>query len=299
MHRPASEFEFVCLKRDVPYNLAFSVLETSSMRTNRTDPFLNRMRDSLSMPRKRRTHLKLVGSMSLLAVVLVFAAMRQFSARGHDPLREPVGVENTEVRERTAPTTDRAVFGKDADGGNADTDSPRPAALPGDSEDAAPPAETERERSEPPKAASKANTEENTTGSASDVPGGVQAFLDEWRDTLIAGDADAQARLYAPKVERFFTKTGVSREAVRREKASLLARYPTFHKYDIRDVRVEEMKGDRARVTFDKEWDARGTGRFAGAERQRLTLQRTAAGGWQIVREEELKVYWVRRDRRS
>ena len=74
----------------------------------------------------------------------------------------------------------------------------------------------------------------------------------------------------------------------------MLARYPEFRKYDIRDVRLESMDGERAVVVFRKDWDVRGRGRFAGSEQQRLTLDRES-GSWQIAREEETKVYWVRR----
>ena len=47
-------------------------------------------------------------------------------------------------------------------------------------------------------------------------------------------------------------------------------------------------------MTFRKDWDTSGQGRFAGSERQRLSLRR-AGGTWLITGEEELKVYWVSR----
>ena len=241
------------------------------MRTGKHDPYLTRMRDSLTVPKQRSTRTKLIGSMSVLALVLGAAAVEQFERKPRDPLREPVG--QTRERREAPVERDRAVFG----------DRVRPEVPP-------PVAPREEKTEKTERAAARTRPE----GSPADV----REFLDEWRSTLIAGDAEAQASLYAPRVERFFTKKNVSREAVQREKASLLARYPTFHKYEIRDVRVEELDGNRALVTFDKEWDARGAGRFAGAERQRLTLQR-AGDRWEIVGEEELKVYWVKRDRRT
>ena len=110
----------------------------------------------------------------------------------------------------------------------------------------------------------------------------------------MAGDAAGQAALYADRVDKFFTKRDVSREDVRREKERMLSRYPEFHKYDIRDVRIESLNDDRAVLTLRKDWDARGRGRFSGSEQQRLTLSKQS-GSWQIVGEEETKVHWVRR----
>jgi hypothetical protein len=95
-------------------------------------------------------------------------------------------------------------------------------------------------------------------------------------------------------VDRFFRQRGVTREQVRREKQRMLERYPDFNKYELKDVRLESRRGDRAVVTFRKDWDASGRGHFAGSERQRLSLRR-AGGTWQITGEEELKVYWVKR----
>jgi uncharacterized protein (TIGR02246 family) len=130
--------------------------------------------------------------------------------------------------------------------------------------------------------------------SASYIPEDVRVFLERWRTTMVAGDAKGQAALYAQNVDKFFTKRNVSRDDVRREKVRMLSRYPEFHKYEIRDVRIESLKEDRAIVTFRKDWDARGRGKFSGSEQQRLTLVKRS-GSWQIVGEEETKVHWVRR----
>jgi hypothetical protein len=74
----------------------------------------------------------------------------------------------------------------------------------------------------------------------------------------------------------------------------MLRIYPDVNKYDIRDIKLESRRGPRAVVTFTKDWDMSGVRRFAGSERQRLTLHK-AGERWQITGEEELKLYWVSR----
>lgn len=135
----------------------------------------------------------------------------------------------------------------------------------------------------------RSRTEVTTTGR-----GEIDGLLDRWRNTVLRGDVNGQTILYAPKMELFYRRNGVSRETVRREKARLMELYPRVHRYDISDVKVESQKRDEAVVSFRKDWDMNGDRRFSGAERQRLKLRRIN-GDWKIVREEELKVYWVSR----
>jgi hypothetical protein len=124
--------------------------------------------------------------------------------------------------------------------------------------------------------------------------GDIHRLLDQWRLTVVRGDVGGQADLYAPRVERFFTKRNVSRDAVRQEKARMMQAYPEVNKYEISDVEVESNTGNEAVVSFRKEWDMNGNRRFSGAERQRLRLRRID-GDWKIVGEEETKIYWVKR----
>ena len=238
--------------------------------TRNDDPYLTRMRDSLSVPgQSRRTRIKLIGSVTVLAIVLLIAGIRQWGDSPPEMAPDPVETARSAEPPATAPETERTVFGE------------RPS--PTDDVPTADSPKTERRsRSvEPPQ-------------STSSVPADLQAFLDRWRTTLISGDAKAQAALYANRVDRFFTKRNVTRRDVLREKERMLARYPEFHKYDISDVQIESLDDSRAVVTFRKDWDARGRGRFAGSEQQRLTLRRDD-GSWKIVREEETKIHWVRR----
>lgn len=112
---------------------------------------------------------------------------------------------------------------------------------------------------------------------------------------MLTGDVNAHVILYAPRMTQFFRQRNVTREAVRREKARLMEIYPKVLQYDISGIQVESSSENQAVVSFRKDWDMRGARRFAGAERQRLTLQRIS-GDWKIAGEEELKVYWLKRD---
>jgi uncharacterized protein (TIGR02246 family) len=247
------------------------------MRGSGKDLYLDRLRESLSVPRSRRsTRVKLLRSTAALAAVLVGAVFWQFHEQENNPkLREDPQLSVQQSAERT-------VFGQ----------RPRPVDE----------VSTEARTVTPAQSRNSARSERSRTAAPADipqplshhVPADVQAFLNRWRTTMIAGDASGQAEMYANRVNKFFTKRNVSRDEVRKEKERMLSRYPDFHKYDISDVRIERLKDDRAVLTFRKQWDARGRGRFSGSEQQRLTLIKQS-GSWRIVGEEETKVHWVRR----
>lgn len=206
---------------------------------------------------------KLLASMTVLAIVLIIAAIAQFT--GADSRANPYA---SATPNRTPGP--RAVFG-------GDPQPDRGTAVAADT-----PNEPEtRARTAPP--------EELATGNAS-----IEAFLDRWRETVIKGDVEGQTALYAPTVSRFFRQRNVSNSAVRKTKSQMMHLYPTVNRYDISDLKVESNNGKEAVVSFRKEWDMNGTRRFAGAERQRLRLRRMG-GDWKIVGEEETKVYWTKR----
>jgi hypothetical protein len=211
-------------------------------------------------PRDRRNRLKLLVAAVTLSAVIVAAALQQRTHQKFDPFGPEAGSNSAAA---PAPSADRPVFGG----------RPSPVMEPAASEEA------ERTRAEAPR----------------EVPGDVLGFLERWRTTLLKGDVDAHASLYAFKVEKFFRQRNVSRAAVKREKERFMRTYPSVNKYEIRDVKLESINGDRAVVTFRKDWDTSGRSRrFAGSEDQRLTLRR-AGPAWQIVGEEELKVRWTKR----
>jgi hypothetical protein len=227
-----------------------------------------------------RSHLKLIGLGIVLGSVLSIAAFQQFSRP------EPVAKASPpQVAERT-------VFGERQTPAKEVASQP-PAPVVESSESPAKSAEPPVKKSELPAPAHTVQLQGGIRDAAG-LPGELRTFLDRWRNTMVAGDAAGQADLYANLVDRFYTRSNVSRAEVRREKEQLLAKYPQFHRFKISDVRLETLESDRAVVTLHKEWDARGRGRFAGAERQRLTLSKES-GSWRIVGEEETRVYWMRR----
>jgi hypothetical protein len=215
---------------------------------------------------------KLTFSMAVLAMVFVIAAIAQI--RGKDRRVNPYanGAEHAPMARATPQeqeTQERPTFG-----------------------DATPPATRTNPKAAPP-ARDAEVTRARTTAVAANG-GDIHRLLDQWRLTVVRGDVSGQANLYAPQVDRFFTKRNVSREAVRKEKARMMQAYPEVNKYEISDVEVESNTGDEAVVSFRKEWDMNGNRRFSGAERQRLRLRRVD-GDWKIVGEEETKIYWVKR----
>jgi ketosteroid isomerase-like protein len=212
---------------------------------------------------------KLTFSLAVLAIVLVIAAIAQVRGKGRRVNPYANGAEQAPIA-RSAPQAaadERPVFGDTPAAASRVTPKDRPTA-------------TEAMRGRTTAAPSKSDD--------------IHRLLDEWRSTLVRGDVNAQANLYAPRVDRFFTKRNVSRDAVRKEKSRMMAAYPEVNRYEISDIRVESNTGDEAVVSFRKEWEMTGNRRFSGAERQRLRLRRFG-GDWKIVGEEETKIYWVKR----
>jgi hypothetical protein len=216
------------------------------------------------MPRDKN-RLKLLGSLTVLAAVLIIAAIAQYG-RGQQ-------AGQTSVAASTPNPQPRAVFGE-GPLPRVTASTPQKPSLP----------EIEQERE---------STRSRVTDSGKNLAE-IHSLLNRWRTSTIDGNVDAQTILYAPRMEHFFRQRNVSRQIVRREKARMKELYPTINRYDISDVRIESAAKNQAVVTFRKDWDMRGQRRFAGAERQRLKLRRMA-GDWKIVSEEETKVFWVNR----
>jgi ketosteroid isomerase-like protein len=143
----------------------------------------------------------------------------------------------------------------------------------------------QRSRTEP----ISVNSSRPVSGSGAELESVVHA----WADALNRGDVNRHVSFYAPRLERYFGATGVSRDAIAKDKRRVLGQHDTFQ-INVSDVRVESVEGDRAVVTFRKEWNSTGGRPFAGAERSRLVVA-NLGGEWKIVGEKEQKVYWVKR----
>lgn len=138
------------------------------------------------------------------------------------------------------------------------------------------------------------NSTRNRTASTS-VTSDIQDFLRRWTDTVIAGNAEAQASLYGPVAEVYFTQRNVPRGEIEADKRRMLQAYPNVKYYTVSDVHLDSVHGDRAQVSLTKRWDVAGQHRFAGAEREQLTLARFN-GDWKIVGEKETRVFWRKRE---
>jgi hypothetical protein len=122
----------------------------------------------------------------------------------------------------------------------------------------------------------------------------VESTIAQWTSTLSDANLYGHVTYYHDRLDRYFTHRNVSWRAVYLDKRRLLRAYPVIVQYSVHNLQIIPESIDRATAIFDKSWDFRmiDNRRFAGAERQRLMLQRLD-GRWKIVSEEELDVYWV------
>jgi hypothetical protein len=227
-----------------------------------------------------RNRTKLLISVVIFSAVLVAAAVaqRENKLAATPPSLTPPPAE----QERS-----RAIFGEEQATVRAEVE-PERAEPPPDVEPAPVVPEPQEQKPQPTPVA------EVTKEATKEVPPEIQRFLERWRSTFAGENLQAHVETYAPRMELFFNRPNVSRDAVFAEKQRTFRMYPEVNKYEIHDVKLEHLTHDRAAVTFRKDWDMSGDRGFAGSERQRLGLRKLSQG-WQIVREEELKVYWQRR----
>jgi ketosteroid isomerase-like protein len=122
----------------------------------------------------------------------------------------------------------------------------------------------------------------------------IGAFLQHWTATLQNRDVEGQIDCYAPRVAPFFGASSADPQQVRREKQRVFARIGKVHKMTIGNLVYESLDGDRAVVSFSKEWDIAGANPSSGVEDEKLTLQRID-GKWKIAGEEETHIRWVKR----
>src|SRR5687768_5057913 len=140
-------------------------------------------------PRRRKAHWKLVTG-CFLAIVLVLGALEQFR-------RRPAAISKAP----SSPPTERAVFGE------------KPAVATEATKAAEPPSPSEAEENE----RSRSGTAGVPLERNGAVPAYVRRVVETWRTSTKNGDLETCVNLYARRVERFFTKTNVTRDAVRRE----------------------------------------------------------------------------------
>jgi hypothetical protein len=121
---------------------------------------------------------------------------------------------------------------------------------------------------------------------------GVRDLINRWSDALKRGDLEEAAGYYAPRVSPYFSRRGVSRDAIRQGLRKALGTSGKFDIHRISGLKIAKLSGDRAVVTFRKRWQTSGGRKSAGEEQDRLTLVRSN-GAWQIASEQDQKVYWM------
>lgn len=122
----------------------------------------------------------------------------------------------------------------------------------------------------------------------------IAAALDEWIRAAEQRDVSRHVSAYADRLDTYFTRRNVSKEAVWADKRAFFSSYDTID-LSLKNIEVDVRGENTAVVTFDKAWNAVGNGKtFSGEERQQLVLHRIG-GQWKITSEKELKVYWVKR----
>jgi uncharacterized protein (TIGR02246 family) len=137
---------------------------------------------------------------------------------------------------------------------------------------------------------------DNEKESSPETAAAVRSVLDRWTLAVKRGDAEAAAALYAPTVKIYFRQKHATRQDVRKSIRQMLGKYGRLDIYRVGNVRVTSDGPDHAIATFDKHWQTSGRKKFAGEERERLGLLKTG-GEWKIDSEEEVKLYWVQKER--
>jgi hypothetical protein len=132
-----------------------------------------------------------------------------------------------------------------------------------------------------------------TRADRAEVQRQIREVLNRWRESLLKGDLETHASVYASSVGPYFTRNQVSRAQIADEVKQMLKRYGAVTTYKISDVTISPSDANHAIANFRKLWGTAGR-KFAGEEREQLKFVREGSD-WLIASEQELKVYWVRK----
>jgi hypothetical protein len=127
----------------------------------------------------------------------------------------------------------------------------------------------------------------------------VLATLQQWTSTMLAEDIAGQAVCYASTVAPYLRSHAATREQIYLEKERVVRLYPHGLRYQLTNINFESTEANRAVVAFDKEWEFSGRGSFSGKERERLELRPASVGRWLITGEQEVQIYWARRNAKA
>ncbi len=154
--------------------------------------------------------------------------------------------------------------------------------------------QAENRNSSPPAEEPPAESQEvSTSAPESDLAQAreqIRTTLTNWTGSLENRNLEAHINHYAPRLERYYLKTGVSRDFVRSDRARALSIYSNMD-FKLSNVEIAvDNSGRRAVVTFDKRWNFSGQDRSSGKVQERVWLARINET-WKIIGERDLKVY--------
>ncbi|NNE98770.1 MAG: hypothetical protein HKN25_07090 [Pyrinomonadaceae bacterium] len=120
----------------------------------------------------------------------------------------------------------------------------------------------------------------------------VLATIFGWKTAAEARNLGAYMKNYSNNVN-YYRKRGASRAFVEKDKRKAFEKYDTIKSTFSNIAVVPSKNGERATVTFDKEWNFSGPqSSTSGKVRSQLILKKSGAR-WLIESERDLKVYYV------
>lgn len=143
----------------------------------------------------------------------------------------------------------------------------------------------------------KPKTEQPVTGLNDDLEKKKQEINDivyNWVNTLREKNLNGHMDFYADVLEMYYTSPNLSKTDIYKNKEETMAKFDVID-MSISDLQINIENNGIAYAVFNKKWDARGRETFSGEVLQQLKLK-NINGKWQIVGEEELKIYWVIRN---
>lgn len=151
-----------------------------------------------------------------------------------------------------------------------------------------------------PAANTIANTVSTPISSITQTPVDVPAIRSEVLKEIFgqksardSRDLSSYMSYYAGTLDRYYTKSRMSRAEVRADKARHFANYTSMQSdYSNMNVNVSP-DGQMVTVVFDKEWNFSGIKNSSGKVQSQLIFKRLE-GRWLIATERDLKVYYTR-----
>ncbi len=113
----------------------------------------------------------------------------------------------------------------------------------------------------------------------------IRELLQQWADTLLAGDLGAHLSLYPPMLDRFNGSTNVTKGTVRASKQRLISRFAGASRFDMYDVRLRPSREGSVLAEFRIESNAVNSSIIGW---YRLEV-RQVGGQWKIYGEDKVQ----------